>query len=350
MNDSVQSIDVAMLEEQIRKLEKASNHAERNLRVIDKGLKSLRGQEGRQVTYIKNALYEVSTRSENLSNDLSALTNGLVWIENQMKYYDRQAAQKLSGQSGSKNNRSWLEKVIMAIWGFVIDLIGRTDTSSVSPRIGEVKPDNQERVVPMLDKSKDDETTNTIPNVSTDEVEPNQPYIEQVEVSEYLKRCEDDRFKNFRVIKNFKPEYVQVQKWNNNCTTTSEAIAYSIKHDRWTSQFDMEWVSGKGASWRECNRVAGSEDWSAAQKLSKIYEFLCAGEPVIVSCDPTGSRTSPHTVAAIGIRDGANPANLTYADFLVADPADGVVKTLQDLLENSHLTIDRNGWSLKTIK
>ena len=55
-------------------------------------------------------------------------------------------------------------------------------------------------------------------------------------------------------------------------------------------------------------------------------------------------------MTAIGIRNGADPSNLTYADFLVADPADSTVKTLQELLENGQLTIDRNGWSLKTIR
>lgn len=329
MSDSLQKVDLTMLSEQIQKMQNAYEHAAKTTKIINKAQKRLQGQDGRRAVQIKNALHEQDKRSQELSSDLTNLKDGLVWVKDLMYYADQEAARQLGAEDTGEwdSNRRGFEEARERL---------HRDNSTKA---------DEERVVLIL--NGDEYVPNgTIPKA--DDGAPNQRDSGRVAVSEYLKRFDNSAYSNFHVLKNFKPEYVQKQKWDNNCTTTSEAMATSIKYDRQTSQFDMEWVSGQGASWRECNRVAGSEDWTAEQKLSKIYEFLCAGEPVIVSCDPTGSRTSPHTVTAIGIRDGADPSNLTYADFLVADPADGTVKTLQELLENN-LTIDRNGWSLKTI-
>lgn len=330
MSGLLQKVDLIVLREQIKKMKSACEYATNTTRIINKVQKKLQGQDGQRAVRIKNALHEQDKRSQELSSDLTNLKDGLSWVENLMYYADQEAARQLGAEDTGEwdSNRREFE-----------------ETREKLHRNSSTKT-NEDPVILILNGGNY-VPDGTIPRA--DDGAPNQRDTGRVVVSENLKHFENNTYSNFHVLKNFKPEYVQEQQWTNNCTTTSEAIATSIKYDRWTNQFDMEWVSGKGASWRECNRVDGSENWTAAQKLSQIYEFLRVGEPVIVSCDPTGSRTSPHTVTAIGIRNGADPSNLTYADFLVADPADGTVKTLQELLENN-LTIDRNGWSLKTIR
>lgn len=326
MSGLLQKVDLTMLEEQIQKMQNAYEYAEKTTKFINKIQKKLQGQDGRRAVQIKNALHEQDKRSQKLSSDLKNLKDGLVWVENLMYYADQEAARQL----GAEDDGSW-------------------DMKRKAFEEARARLPNEDPVILILngDESAHDDTTD-IPR--GDDGASNQRDSGRVAVSEYLKRFDNSAYSNFHVLKNFKPEYVQKQELGYNCTTTSEAIATSIKYDRWTSQFDMEWTPGEGAAWTECIKYEETDYWSAEQKLSKIYEFLRAGEPVIVSCDPTGSRTSPHTVTAIGIRNGADPSNLTYADFLVADPADSTVKTLQELLENGQLTIDRNGWSLKTIR
>ena len=83
----------------------------------------------------------------------------------------------------------------------------------------------------------------------------------------------------------------------------------------------------------------------------KMYELLSGGTPVILNCVETYNNNIGHTVTVIGIRNGADPNNLTYADFLIVDPADGAVKTLQEMNNSRHVIIDDNsGWNLKIPK
>ena len=194
-------------------------------------------------------------------------------------------------------------------------------------------------------------TTGSVPSTDASDVQPNPGYTKQIPVSENLKRyAEDGKYSDFHVVSNFSREYCQEQKWKNNCTTTAEAIAYSIKHQRWTSQFDMTWINGAGAKWDHSIQIE-SGTWTETQKMSKMYELLSGGTPVILNCVETYNNNIGHTVTVIGIRDGADPNNLTYADFLIADPADGAVKTLQEMNNSRHVIIDDNsGWNLKIPK
>lgn len=114
---------------------------------------------------------------------------------------------------------------------------GGSSPASSSAKTADTAPACRTRPAPFRPRTQ--ATSSRIPG-----------YTKQIPVSENLKRyAEDGKYSDFHVVSNFSREYCQEQKWKNNCTTTAEAIAYSIKHQRWTSQFDMTWINGAGAKW-----------------------------------------------------------------------------------------------------
>ena len=70
--------------------------------------------------------------------------------------------------------------------------------------------------------------------------------------------------------------------------------------------------------------------WTPEQIREKAYEELVSGRPVIVRVQSGTSAGGGHSVAVVGLRDGADPNHLTDADFLIMDPADGKIKALSD--------------------
>lgn len=138
-------------------------------------------------------------------------------------------------------------------------------------------------------------------------------------------------YSGYEVLTNFDPAYCYNQhnysKFNNasgknvGCTATSDAIAASIHNG---SAFDPnnEGWSSKGATWTNTVSLK-TGGCSEADWYSTIYQQITSGNPVV-------ARVTGHSVTVVGIRKGADPNNLTAADFLIADPADGKVKALSE--------------------
>lgn len=117
---------------------------------------------------------------------------------------------------------------------------------------------------------------------------------------------------------------------NVGCTATAEAIVASISKGKAISPNEMGWLSYKdvapgkdwGSTWRHSHEVPGSSGASQVAKLKMIADQLAEGRAVVVRAN------GKHTVAAIGIRDGADPSNPKPSDILIVDPATGKVTTL----------------------
>ncbi|MCR5011623.1 MAG: septum formation initiator family protein [Lachnospiraceae bacterium] len=143
---------------------------------------------------------------------------------------------------------------------------------------------------------------------------------------------------------------------NGGCCVTSEAMAYNMKHpDAAVTPLQCNNGTGeephRGNSFAYftgeyySNEVPGSKGVSAAEQRKMIYTNISNNEPTLVRTD------WGHTVTAIGIREGADPNNLTNADILVMDPSGGKVKTLQEACYHNSKQYDINtNWALYTPK
>lgn len=382
MQNHTHIVDPVMLEEQARQLSNASRCGQSAASITERAYRrDLVFQFGRDLSMIKYALYAVTRRTRDLYHDISRLDDALVGIADAAREADGRAAMKIDTGRDGRKPRNGLIRI--PYWRWIINLIlfrfrkyNCTDPSHVKPRLPELiagptssgknsangaSAANNTTSGGSSPASSSGEnsrhgasvsnTTGSVPSTDASDVQPNPGYTKQIPVSENLKRyAEDGKYSDFHVVSNFSREYCQEQKWKNNCTTTAEAIAYSIKHQRWTSQFDMTWINGAGAKWDHSIQIE-SGTWTETQKMSKMYELLSGGTPVILNCVETYNNNIGHTVTVIGIRDGADPNNLTYADFLIVDPADGAVKTLQEMNNSRHVIIDDNsGWNLKIPK
>ncbi len=165
---------------------------------------------------------------------------------------------------------------------------------------------------------------------------------------------------NFSVIKGLDQKYCYNQNdynrfWSNTyndnvgCTSTAEAIAYSIYHNEEVSPNEMGWGSN-GAKWNHSKTIEGTTNCSAEHTYKTIYENVKNGTPVMFRVKNAAKQNYGHHMTAVGIRDGADPNNLGPADILVVDPEKGKIETLADYTKgsyNKNTIIDNDGWPLR---
>lgn len=165
---------------------------------------------------------------------------------------------------------------------------------------------------------------------------------------------------NFSVIKGLDQKYCYNQNdysrfWSNTyndnvgCTSTAEAIAYSIYHNEEVSPNEMGWGSN-GAKWNHSKIIEGTKNCSAEYTYKTIYENVKNGTPVLFRVRNAAKQNYGHHLTAVGIRDGADPNNLGPEDILVVDPEKGKIETLADYTKGSYYKntiIDNDGWSLR---
>lgn len=134
---------------------------------------------------------------------------------------------------------------------------------------------------------------------------------------------------------------IQTGGSNGGCTSTSDAMVGSFKHGEYYNPED-DWPGpGKGgARWTHTQSIEGSGTWSTEQRYTEIYNQINNnGNAVVI-------RVTGHSMAAVGVRNGCDPANMTANDVLVANPGNGKICTLQEYLDKSGRSLD-NSWSLR---
>lgn len=157
-------------------------------------------------------------------------------------------------------------------------------------------------------------------------------------------------YTGFLVLKNFKSKYLYCQYnysrfvsggRNVGCTATADAMLASIYRDKAFSPNDEGWIPGVGATWTNSVVLDGSKSYSVKQQCQAVYDYLNKGVPVMI-------RVVGHSVTAIGVREGVARSQLTPADLLIADPADGKVKCANEM--GWRVMTGANGWGLRIPK
>ena len=128
-------------------------------------------------------------------------------------------------------------------------------------------------------------------------------------------------------------DYKLPQKGSNwGCCCTAYSIGLSIIEGKY---YNPEKHSNNGScTWVENGKYGyriGA--YKNGANYSSIYNSLQKGMPTLLHYYYTSSngRQSQHWVVINGIREGADPDNLTYKDFICIDPWDGKEKSLADL-------------------
>ncbi len=164
---------------------------------------------------------------------------------------------------------------------------------------------------------------------------------------------------NFLSVKNLETEYFYNQNdyekfLNSNgenvgCTSTSEAIAYSIYHNEKVEPSEMKWATQ--AAWGHSKVIEDTRNIKASEAYSIISDYVKQGIPVMFRVRT--ETKDGHHLTAVGIRYGADENNLGPSDVLVIDPWDGDMKTLAEYTaksENGYKIIDNCDWSLRIPK
>ena len=113
---------------------------------------------------------------------------------------------------------------------------------------------------------------------------------------------------------------------NVGCTATALATAYSVYNKTLLSPDSeyIKWTKGVGVTWEPQTVWSGYD----SDNLVAAYDYLQKEIPVILRLK---KGSTGHSVTLVGMYENANKDNLILDDFLVIDPWDGVVKSLEDV-------------------
>ncbi len=301
-----------------------------------------------RLTALKSSLeWKVASREaidDNLKAICDELTNQIEFMEN---------ATKLCSLVETKTNET-NNSLIQAISKILLSIVG------IASVIGTVihnifhsgNGSNGNNILNVNDQS-----TNTVPITNTTVPVSNTKQYQNSPVN-YGK----SDFSDFKTVNSYDPSMVIGQKdprWdsvfrdennkNVGCTCTAGTILHNMKHpDNILTPPDCK-NSKKGLNWNDYMiKDESTKGMSPQQQRSKIGEYITNGEPTMVRIN--GSYGG-HNLVCIGLRDGADPTNLSNADILCIDPADGKVKTLQQGIKyiKGSTEIDTS-WALATAK
>lgn len=318
---------------------------------------SISRQSGGDISIIKQNINICIGEINRLYTDLIALRNGIEAVRTESEEADRNAKRVFKPFSFGSFVRRLIDMLkelldednsIVTATNNIVSKLKEWSEQAEDNQVIYVSPEVEPIIIVLNDPYPSDSGTIDIERVTTDDVQPNDGYTDVVNNNDRIPAgmknyYYDDRYSDYNIINNFDPRYCQQQRKKNNCTTTSEAIAYSIKNQSYTDQSQMAGDAESWAKWQHSTIIEGSGSWTEMQKLQKTYELLGEGTPVILSME----YPSCHTVTVVGLRQGADINNLTYDDFLIIDPWYGCVKKLS---EQNHTIGDGTGWTLKVPK
>ena len=148
-------------------------------------------------------------------------------------------------------------------------------------------------------------------------------------------------YSDFDVLNGFKHEYCMRQKYYEQnvlfvegaCTVTSDCIAASVVRGYKVEPTRDDWQMGSGAKQTYRDAIPNTKYLSIEAQCKEICNQISNGNPVVIRVALNASDSEGHSVTAIGLREGANPNNITPADILVADPGDGKIKTADQIYQ-----------------
>ena len=257
----------------------------------------------------------VRQKLNSLNDDLIALQKALIYIGDKSEDADRQVSNILCG----RGYRNGFDDTRDTVNDFMKHFQGWFDSDSK-----DTGKDNDVIYV---------EPVHTIvlnPDSSPDE-------IERVEIPE---NKAEHNGKNYQIAPGFSTDYCYNQQHysrfkkrgeiNKGCTATAMCIAYAIYHNTHLDPNTVKWSPG-GTSWeyvhryKEGGREYGGNTFTQTEALRAAYNCITNGKPMIVYVNGAGM---DHVVTIVGIREGADINSLSLGDFLIVDPLDGAVSSL----------------------
>ena len=160
---------------------------------------------------------------------------------------------------------------------------------------------------------------------------------------------EANDYSDYTVVKGFSEDYVLNQhnyyKGSVACTATSDAIVASIVTGKLHEPNKDYWTGGS-CNWPNTDTIPNTKNITVQEQCQIICENIEQGNPVIL-------RVPNHSVVAVGMKQGVDPANAQPSDILIIDPGDGKVKTADEIYagwynNTEKLSMkDSIGWSLR---
>ena len=155
----------------------------------------------------------------------------------------------------------------------------------------------------------------------------------------------------YKVVKNFSPEYCFKQTTSNNCTSTSANIAVSLARNAVYKR--SGWIKGAGATFRDQDGTSilykGYADASAQEKLNTTARIINELGAAVVIRLGDASSSKGHTVVSVGYKLSTNLDKVKESDLLIIDPAKGTIRNLGELQSSSYYhggVQSYTGWSL----
>jgi len=120
--------------------------------------------------------------------------------------------------------------------------------------------------------------------------------------------------------------------YNAGCCATAYAIGLSITRGTPYNPTSF-WNQSQGLTYYSAGGIGAYQGFNA----SSVYEALKNGKPTMFHYYYTNKRgySSQHWVVITGIREGADPNNLSYRDFMAIDPGSGTLKSLADIADSN---------------
>ena len=140
---------------------------------------------------------------------------------------------------------------------------------------------------------------------------------------------------NYSILPGMRPGYCynqgdskNVKFRNMGCLSCADACIGAITGKVVNPNPEDTWNDTKFTTCRYTAKIDQSVGWTPAQVRSKAYEELTQGRPVVIR---VMLKYGGHNVAVVGLRNGADPNNLTDADFLIMDSDGGKIKPLSEI-------------------
>ena len=357
---SIFEVNSAPLNTSAQMLQKASNVLGSCKIGVANGNKRLVKAGGFGLGNYRKRLGAAENTLRDLSNDLAQLSKALYAVEQLSRQSDLAVYHQLNGTMNLQDTAQRLaEKVFEpflgdAIFGLnaFISGVGAFIQNAAPAPIGTGNDPDEPIVLVLNDTGINSSEPTEIPIITSDQPTVTSGNTENAPAGSGNIKPYTHNDRSYAVVQCYSNEYLQKQRKNNNCTTTSEAIANSMKYDRRIDQSEMDGDSNSWATWSRSNVLSETKYFTAEERMQKAYELIRSGEPVIFTVIKPNNPDNGHTVVIIGVREGADFNNLQPSDFLVADPITGGLRTLDVTMRNNGYVIPGNigCWSLKTAK
>lgn len=284
---------------------------------------------------VKGSLRKQKDKVRNLSNVTTVSEGEFRKADNQMDKKTYVAINKISTPLSNRTYgaKSLFVGMVLARYRKISDLFMPAGTIIRIAGLGAMI----RKLMEIIRKWRENPTVPVTPSENGNVVGNVKPYENLVSFSSasYAGKTKGD-YADYSILSGMSPDYCFNQKNNNygetfnrlGCLACADACIGAIIGNSVSSPL-VSW-NGEKASCKYTTRVKDSYEWTPEQIRERAYQELTQGRPVVIRVQSGTSKSGGHSVAVVGLRNGADPNHLTDADFLIMDPADGKIKALSE--------------------